>query len=140
MTDVRLSDVRTIWKINIPIEAPDPTEAPLPRAARFVSCGITAQTPTAHISVWAEVAPAMPISQYHLRVIGTGHPIAPNEHYVGTVIDPDLEPLVWHVVQSWEGNRSMTARMAFLPRLKYRVTAEADGWGVYAADDHGAFT
>jgi hypothetical protein len=89
----------TIWKIDVPIEAPDPTEAELPRGAQFVSCGVTALTPDAHISVWAQVDPTMPIGRYHLRVVGTGHPIAPSERYVGTVIDPDVKPLVWHVVQ-----------------------------------------
>jgi hypothetical protein len=101
MTDppIHKDDLRTIWKVDAPIEAPDPTEVALPRGARFVSCGITAQTHSAHVTVWAEVDPTMPIGHYHLRVVGTGHPIAENERYVGTVIDPDLKPLVWHVVQ-----------------------------------------
>ena len=90
--------MKTIWKVDVPIEAAVPTSVQLPRSARFVSYGITAQTPPACISVWAEVDSTMPTDRYHLRVVGTGHPIADDERYVGTVVDPDLKPLVWHVV------------------------------------------
>jgi hypothetical protein len=52
-----------------------------------------------------------------------------------------LEDLLGERDVSMEACRevTMTARIALLPRSKYRVVAEVDGWGVYARDDNGAF-
>ena len=48
------------------------------------------------LCIWAEVDSADLKSVRHFRIVGTGHEIPENGHYLGSCDD---DPLVWHVIE-----------------------------------------
>jgi hypothetical protein len=54
----------------------------------------------AEIDIWVLDDPAAPTRTAIFRVVGTGHPIDANEHWIGTCVVPG-GALVWHLVELW---------------------------------------
>jgi len=48
------------------------------------------------LCMWAELDTDVPAKTRRFSVVGTGHPIAENGHYIGTCDDG---PFVWHVLE-----------------------------------------
>ena len=74
----------TIHKYSIPIE--DKFTLQLPKGAR----PLCAQTQRDAPCLWALVDPTQPLEPYQFRLVGTGHPIQPEEvegtfEYYGTI-------------------------------------------------------
>lgn len=53
------------------------------------------------VDVWVLDGPDLPTRTAHLRVVGTGHEIAPTERWVGTAVTPS-QWLVWHLVERYD--------------------------------------
>lgn len=53
------------------------------------------------VDVWSMDEENLPTRNARFRVVGTGHPILPNEHWVATCIDANGF-LVWHLMEKYE--------------------------------------
>lgn len=84
--------MRTVYKYKLELKD-GVQEISMPIGAKVLFFTMQKETPT----IWAEVNTEMKGSQIRAFIIhGTGHPIGPNENYVGTTFD---RVFVWHLYE-----------------------------------------
>lgn len=85
----------TIWKFNL--AATERQDLEMPSRAKILFVG--AQDPTGHtVQLWAEVNPDAERETRRFAIAGTGHPLPPAGHHLGSVITAG-GALVWHVYE-----------------------------------------
>lgn len=81
--------MNTVYKY--PIQRGDSQWVAMPHGAKPLHVGLD---PNGILCLWALVEESKPMQDRRVYVVGTGHPINFNAHYVGSVNDG---PYVWHV-------------------------------------------
>lgn len=81
----------TIWKYDFQIKDGEQRQS-IPRDAQV----LTVAEQNGLLCAWALVVPGRQLEQRVFRIHGTGHPVDPNDIYLGTA---HIAPFVWHLFE-----------------------------------------
>lgn len=83
----------TIWKYEFDLRKGDRHSFTMPHGARPICIQMQGEL----ICLWAEVDPRESFESRTFRIVGTGHPLPPQQRsYIGTV---QAGPFVWHIYE-----------------------------------------
>lgn len=87
-----------VWKYTLPVDDEQWIEMPADAEILFVA---SQRGEISFVSLWAKVDPSRPRVSRRILICGTGHPVAADAAYIGSVIVANGD-IVWHVFDGHE--------------------------------------